>query len=106
MGPPVIGEAASKWGEVTSMNMFEAGLIDFYDNIERRMGDKAWLLPFAVAAGSFLFHRAFLNKSTARSLVEGTLTGASIAGLVGAGRAIRDTEGHTNGKLTHSTTKA
>ena len=80
------------------MNMLEAGLIDMYDNIEKKMGDKAWLLPIAVAAGSFLFHRAFLHKSTSRSLVEGTLTGVSVAGMVGAGKVMRTELGHTNGK--------
>jgi hypothetical protein len=81
------------------MNMLEAGLIDIYDNIEKRMGQHAWVLPFAVAAGSFIFHRAFLHKSTARSLVQGALTGVSVAGVVGAGRAMKEGHPATNGKM-------
>ena len=81
------------------MNMFEAGLIDVYDNIEKRLGNHAWMLPFAVAAGSFIFHRAFLHKSTGRSLVQGAISGVSVAGLVGAGRAMKESHPPTNGKL-------
>jgi len=81
------------------MNMLEAGLIDVYDNIEKRLGQHAWVLPFAVAAGSFLFHRALLHKSASRSLVQSAITGVSVAGLVGAGRAMKDGQHPTNGKL-------
>lgn len=81
------------------MNMLEAGLVDVYDNIEKRMGQHAWLLPYAVAAGSFLFHRALLHKSTSRSVVESAITGLSVAGLVGAGRAMKEGQEATNGKL-------
>jgi hypothetical protein len=81
------------------MNMIEAGLIDVYDNIEKKMGQHAWLLPFAVAAGSFIFHRALMHKSTSRSLLQGALTGVSVAGIVGAGRAMKEGQHATNGKL-------
>ena len=81
------------------MNLVEAGLIDIYDNIERRLGQHAWILPFAVAAGSFIVHRTLLHRSTARSLVQGALTGVSVAGVVGAGRAMKEGQEPTNGKL-------
>ena len=52
------------------MNFFEAGLIDVYDNIERRMGDHAWMLPFAVAAGSFLVQKMFFHRSTGKAEIK------------------------------------
>ena len=71
------------------MNMFQAGLADVYDNIERRLGDKAWVLPFAVGLGSFLVHKALLHKSTGRSLMSAAVNGVTTAGLVGAGRTAK-----------------
>jgi hypothetical protein len=71
------------------MNTIEAALIDVYDNVEKKLGSKAWILPYAVAAGSFLFNKAFLKRSMGRSLISGAMTGATAAGLVGAGRTIK-----------------
>ncbi len=68
------------------MNYFQAGLADVYENIERRLGTKAWMLPIAVAAGSFIFSKALMKQSTAKALVSGAMTGVSAAGLIGAGK--------------------
>lgn len=69
------------------MNSFHAGLADVYENIERRLGDKAWMLPFAVAAGSFLISKTIMHKSMGRSLVSGAMSGVSAAGLMGAAKS-------------------
>ena len=68
------------------MNTFQAGLADVYENVEKRLGSKAWILPYAVAAGAFLFQKALLRRNTARALVSSAMTGATAAGLMGAGK--------------------
>ncbi len=71
------------------MNMLHAGLADVYENIERRLGDKAWMLPFAVAAGSFLVSKAVMHRSTGRALVSGAMSGVSAVGVMKAAKAAR-----------------
>ena len=69
------------------MNNIQAALADVYENVERRLGDKAWILPFAVAAGAFLVQKKFMHRSTGRALMSGAMTGITAAGMVTAGKA-------------------
>lgn len=71
------------------MNMLHSGLADVYENIERRLGDRAWMLPFAVAAGSFLVSKAVMHRSTGRALVSGAMSGVTAAGMMRAGKAAK-----------------
>jgi hypothetical protein len=71
------------------MNFLEAGLIDVYDNIERRMGDHAWMLPFAVAAGSFLVQKMFFHRPTGKAMLSGAMSGVTAAGLINAGKSMK-----------------
>ncbi|MBC8064721.1 MAG: hypothetical protein H7Y17_07820, partial [Chlorobia bacterium] len=67
------------------MNTFQAGLADVYGNVEKKLGSKAWILPYAVAAGAFLLQKGLLKRNTTRALISSAMTGATAAGLMGAG---------------------
>ncbi len=72
------------------MNMMQSGLADLYENVERRLGNKAWILPIAVGLGSFFWNKKMMHRSTPRALLSGALTGVSAAGLLGAGHTAKD----------------
>jgi hypothetical protein len=74
---------------VKEMNMFQAGLVDVYDNIEKRLGNKAWVLPIAVGLGSFLVSKALMHKSTGKSLMSAAMNSVTTAGLVSAGKSAK-----------------
>jgi hypothetical protein len=69
------------------MNTIQAALADVYENVERRLGNKAWILPLAVAAGAFLVEKKLMHRSTGKALMAGAMTGVTAAGMMGAGKA-------------------
>jgi hypothetical protein len=69
------------------MDNIQAAFADVYENVERRLGNKAWILPIAVALGAFLVQKKFMHRSTGKALMSGAMTGITAAGMVGAGKA-------------------
>ena len=66
--------------------MLNSALMDVYDNIDRRLGRHAWILPWAVAAGAYVINRKLRHQSKIHALASSALIATSTAGLVAAGK--------------------
>jgi hypothetical protein len=71
--------------------MLNSALLDVYDNIDRRLGRHAWILPWAVAAGAYLINRKVRHQSKIHALASSALIATSTAGLVAAGKNAQNT---------------
>lgn len=66
--------------------MLNSALMDLYDNVDRRLGKHAWILPWAVAAGAYLINRKVRHHSRLHALASSAMLASSTAGLVAAGK--------------------